>query len=348
MQLADDSSPILLVEDYSPRKRYKRMTSTPDGDAGSVNSDSALSPSPSLSTVFEFPLGGADYVDRTIEIGSCGEEVLLEIDGGSEGDGEMLYPSDYLSESDSDSSDGIFFPSDISADSDDGSNAATRSSASAVSAAAAADDIQVELVDVGNTLVSGCCQQQCLLSLTPNAVISSRRKLSTLSSNERRQWITDKVFESSKPLGQDKLETQFVLSGNVICNTAWRKIYKVSEKQLSRISRNVARGLLNVHHGNKGRKRNNTKSEVAKTWMERYFHLVGDKMPHNNQIHLPSWETQKDVYQRYCMDMSQQQLSPQDTVSLSTFYRIWSDYFHEVVIPEVRSIILKPCRYIIL
>ena len=73
------------------------------------------------------------------------------------------------------------------------------------------------------------------------------------------------------------------------------------------------------------------------TWMERYFHLVGDKMPHNGQIHLPSWETQKDVYQRFCSDMSKQQISSEEIVCLSTFYRIWTDQFPKVVIPEVSS-----------
>lgn len=28
---------------------------------------------------------------------------------------------------------------------------------------------------------------------------------------------------------------------------------------------------------------------------EEIFHLIGDKMPNNNQVHLPSWETQKDI-----------------------------------------------------
>ena len=36
--------------------------------------------------------------------------------------------------------------------------------------------------------------------------------------------------------------------------------------------------------------------------MERYFHLIGDKMPNSSQIHLPSWEVQKDIYARYCQD----------------------------------------------
>ena len=94
-------------------------------------------------------------------------------------------------------------------------------------------------------------------------------------------------------------------------------------------------GQVTTEHGNKGKKRCNSKSSGAKAWMHRYFHLVGDKMPHVDQIHLPSWETQKDVFSRYESDMTQQSIPASDIVSLSTFYRIWSEYFPQVVIPEV-------------
>lgn len=58
-------------------------------------------------------------------------------------------------------------------------------------------------------------------------------------------------------------------------------------------------------------------------------------MPHNNQIHLPSWEIQKDVYTRYTEDVNQQQLPNSDILSLSMFYKIWKDEFSNVVMPEV-------------
>ena len=82
-----------------------------------------------------------------------------------------------------------------------------------------------------------------------------------------------------------------------------------------------------IQHGNKGKQRSNTKSESVIAWMQRYFHLVGDKMPHNPQIHLLSWETQKDVYIRYAEDMKLQQLQPSDILSLSMFYKVWKDEF---------------------
>ena len=98
----------------------------------------------------------------------------------------------------------------------------------------------------------------------------------------------------------------------------------------------VLDGKTVAEHGNKGRRRTNTKSESTKAWMKKYFNLVGDKMPHNSQIHLPSWETQKDVYMRYTEDMTLQSIPATDVVSLSMFYKIWAEDFPSVVIPEVR------------
>ena len=320
-------------EDDDTRNRFAASTQEPMSQSPRY--------SPSLSSVYEFPLNS--NVDRTIEIGSSGEELSCmdelpsDSDEGSEG---FTFPSEDDGDDSCSSDDGVLFLSDTENDSDTTSISQGKSR----SATENVDDVQSELRDVGTTLVSGCCQQQCLLSLTPKAVLSARRRLNSLSSIDKKQWITDKVLECSttsnpSPGNASKLQTHLFFSGTIICKGAWCKIHQLSERQLQRVSRNVASGFTKVSHGNAGRKRTNAKSEIAKTWMERYFHLIGDKMPHNEQIHLPSWETQKDVYTRYSSDMSSQQITSDDTVCLSTFYKIWSDNFPKVVIPEVREIL---------
>ena len=69
--------------------------------------------------------------------------------------------------------------------------------------------------------------------------------------------------------------------------------------------------------------------------MERYFLLVGDCMPHTNRVHLPSWDSQKFVFERYREDVVSQGGQECDVVALRTFYRIWKEEFSHVVIPEV-------------
>ena len=70
--------------------------------------------------------------------------------------------------------------------------------------------------------------------------------------------------------------------------------------------------------------------------MQRYFTLMGDQMPHNNRIHLPSWDSQKLVYARYKEDMLIQGGDDYEIISLRSFYRVWSENFSHVVIPEVQ------------
>ena len=105
--------------------------------------------------------------------------------------------------------------------------------------------------------------------------------------------------------------------------------------RLLHLLKSVSQGVMVAEHGNKGRRKSNTKSANAKARMTKYFNLVGDKMPHNSQIHLPSWETQKDVHLRYTEDMTVQGIPATEIVSLSMFYKIWADEFSNVVIPQV-------------
>lgn len=328
-----------VYDDETIASKRRRMASTPEVE-GSVG----MRDSPSFSSVYEFPLSG-ECVDRTIEIGSSGDECSAEEPMIFPSENELMmsdHESKDSSEANNSDSDGFIYPSDQEvhdgSDSYDVDITAGRGtppiSQCTLAESRSTQDIQSELVDVGATLVSGCCQQQCLLSLTPNAVLSGRRKLNSMTANAQRQWVADKVYEGHRTQ-RGKAEVQFNVSGVNVCHTAWCKLHQISGRKLTRVTRDVTRGLVIVQHGNKGTKRNSVKTDTAKTWMERYFHLVGDKMPHNGQIHLPSWESRKDVYVRYCSDMSQQQLTSEDTVQLSTFYKIWSDHFPTVVIPEV-------------
>ena len=154
-----------------------------------------------------------------------------------------------------------------------------------------------ELEDVGKTLVSKCsCEHNCLRHLSAHDLLSARRKFRALGVTEQRQWLTDKVNESSRITELQTIETKFVIAGRNVCEFAWCKAHGVSEKRIGRVKKSVKEGQVFVEHGNKGVRRPSVRAETAKAWMTRYFHLVGDKMPHNSQIHLPSWETQKDVF----------------------------------------------------
>ena len=69
-------------------------------------------------------------------------------------------------------------------------------------------------------------------------------------------------------------------------------------------------------HGNLGKDRVNTKAEFVAMWMDAHFNLIGDRMPDKNQIHLPSWENQKNIYCRYLQESQKCELERRKLLEL--------------------------------
>ena len=205
-----------------------------------------------------------------------------------------------------------------------------------------------DLEEVASLLISTCCDHKCMHFLTVSDVFSARDKVNSLSSNALRQWTIDKMNKNSHEDVSGKIQTKYLVAGNEVCQKAWCSVHEISPACFARLRKSVLKGQKEIEHGNKGKKRSNTRTEGAKAWMTRYFHLVGDKMPHKDQIHLPSWESQKDIYTRYKSDMQLQQIPETEMVALSSFYRIWADDFSNVVIPEVSSIVYWVFVYLLL
>lgn len=80
----------------------------------------------------------------------------------------------------------------------------------------ASNDSDEEHERVGNILVSKCCQNDCLLHLTVHDVLTARRKFFSLRGNEQRQWLVDKIYESSHE-EKGKLLVKFTIAGHDVC-----------------------------------------------------------------------------------------------------------------------------------
>ena len=117
-----------------------------------------------------------------------------------------------------------------------------------------------------------------------------------MGSVAQRQWITDKIHESSKISTDGELLTKYVVAGRDMCEKAFCDVHGFSTRRLCRIRKNASLGQVTVQHGYLGRKRTTCKVDEAKVWMNQYFHLIGDKQPDKVKIHLPSWETQHAIY----------------------------------------------------
>lgn len=81
--------------------------------------------------------------------------------------------------------------------------------------------------------------------------------------------------------------------------------------------------------------RRTAKHGNAKAWMEHFFNKIGDKMPHVEQIHLPSFLSKQAVYKYMVDDFTSDGLTKSKILCQSNFYALWKDEFSHCVIPKV-------------
>ena len=115
--------------------------------------------------------------------------------------------------------------------------------------------------------------------------------------------MIDFNFKKLKQLLLQDLLTRYFVAGKEIFSFAWCKFFSISHCTLQRMQSKLT-VEDGIQPGNSGSKRLNTKTEGAVAWMERYFNLIADNMLDKDQMHLPCWETQKEFYYRYLLQMS--------------------------------------------
>ena len=99
--------------------------------------------------------------------------------------------------------------------------------------------------------MSDCCKNKCLLHLTGNTILTTRRKDCCLQGHKCWQWIIEQITDSISYIN-GKLDTKFNVCGTNVCRTA-------SPRTLSRAIKSVEQGELIVEHGNKGKKKTTAK-----------------------------------------------------------------------------------------
>ena len=125
-----------------------------------------------------------------------------------------------------------------------------------------------------------------------------------------------------------------MLEGKHLCCEAFTSVLNISRKRYKSLHDQFKHGVLKYQ-----RKPitwvESTKVSEATVWMNRFFHQIGDHMPHIQRIHLPHFLTKRDVYVRMKSELVSQGIDEMKIVSLSWFYKIWKKSFSQVLIPEV-------------
>ena len=140
-----------------------------------------------------------------------------------------------------------------------------------------------------------CCKENCLHSFSVEEFDAATKHFKEKSAAEQRQFLLDSLIFSSP--SSASVREKFMLYSKAVCRKGFANLLGTSERRLERIKQHCG-ASVKIVHGNRGMKRPTIKSCDAPAWMKSYFDMMGDNMPDSNRIHLPSFMTKREVYQK--------------------------------------------------
>lgn len=182
-----------------------------------------------------------------------------------------------------------------------------------------------------DTCIHTCCSMNCFQMTGPYELQSIRKSFKCRSQLQQQQFLLDATCNGGG-IENDKL----CLFGKSMCKQAFAEALGISMKRLRRVNHLYLDGVRVIPPQiDEYRKMKSDKYEAAKAWMHHYFNKIGDRMPHIEQLHLPSFLSKKAVYDMMVDDFSQEGIKLSDIISQSHFYKIWKNDFTNVIIPKV-------------
>ena len=185
-------------------------------------------------------------------------------------------------------------------------------------------------------LTKSCCTRKCLTHLSLAEMERSQKRFCTRTLSEQNQFLLDS-FQISRDSSDQELSG--MLEGKHLCCEAFTSVLNISQKRYKSLHDQYKDGVLKYQRKPITRAES-TKVSEAKAWMNRFFHQIGDHMPHIQRIHLPHFLTKRDVYVRMKSELVSQGIDEMKIVSLSWFYKIWEKSFSKVLIPEVSLLLI--------
>jgi len=82
------------------------------------------------------------------------------------------------------------------------------------------EEERAEKAAVANILASKCCADECLLHSSGHLIVTARQRVSSFTRNERRQWIYNKISDSSHMVN-GKIKVNYSVGGMNICRAAF-------------------------------------------------------------------------------------------------------------------------------
>ena len=124
----------------------------------------------------------------------------------------------------------------------------------------------------------------------------------------------------------------FTIAGKSVCQQCWRLVYGIKYTRFKTILEKFRQGIVQVEHGLLGRKFSHGPVIRAKMWLHMFITKLGDQMPTDGKIHLPSCLTKSDIFELASEDLSVGGVS---VCSKSSFLELWKKEFQHVKTPPV-------------
>ena len=178
-----------------------------------------------------------------------------------------------------------------------------------------------------------CCSSKkvtCFKLLSQAKIESIQHAFYSSSMTETAQ--SQKVLDYMREHNADGKTILYTIAGQEVCETCFRMVYGLRYNRFLSIKKKFASGVIVTEHGRLGRGHHNSTTIRAISWLRMFVEKVGDHMPMNENIHLPSCLTKADVYNLAVDDLSQGNL---ECCPKSKFYKIWQSEFSHVKIPKV-------------
>ncbi len=172
----------------------------------------------------------------------------------------------------------------------------------------------------------------CFKKLSVADIESTRELFCTFTSEvSQTQYVVDYLHRHCDTSRSVK-SVLFSLAGKAVCQDCWRFTHGMKYTRFKAMLTKFKDGLVVIEHRNKGFHGRRCFTIQVSVWLSSFVKKVGDYMPTDGSVHLPSCLTKSDVYELACEDLKEGNLV---VCSRSTFFEMWNKEFSDVKIPPV-------------
>lgn len=186
-----------------------------------------------------------------------------------------------------------------------------------------------------NLISKKCCSRSsitCFKKLSVADIEGVRSDFYGLhTETKQNQFVIDYLRRHSDCSGS-LTSVLFTVAGKNVCQHCWRLAHGIKYTRFRNLLAKFVKGVVQIEHGRQGKQSLRVPTIRVGMWLRMFVDKVGDRMPTDGAIHLPSCLTKSDVY-----DLAQQDLSDGGVVvcSRSSFFQLWKSDFQHVKIPPV-------------